>query len=250
MRFNLLDTILFSLMLIFVSCFPYSRLGIELIYQNIIAIGLRLLVLIYYIYIIYRNRIKIFGIANIKNILICVPFLIACFSNLIAYKIDGGQLISPRINTPIFITDIIIVFLTALLEEIVFRLFIHTSLTRVGSIKRILGSAGIFALMHLINIVNVSSVDALVSLLIQVVYTFGLGLMLGFLYEYSHSLTACVVLHFIFNMLNSFLVSYFMTGISEMAMYLTAVVIAAILLIYSCLVYYYHLRGNEKYFRE
>lgn len=250
MRFNLLDTILFSLMLIFVSCFPYSRLGIGLLYQNIIAIGLRLLVLTYYIYIIYRNRIKIFGIANIKNILICIPFLLACFSNLIAYKIDGGQLLSPHINTPIFITEIVVVFLSTVLEEIVFRLFIHTSLTRVGSIKRILGSAGIFALMHLINIVNVSSVDALVSLLIQVVYTFGLGLMLGFLYEYSHSLTACISLHFIFNILNSFIVNYFMNGISERVMYLTAIVIAVILLVYSSLIYYYHLRGNEKYFRD
>lgn len=246
MRFKFIDILLFVLLLIFTSCFPYDKLGLSLLYQNIIAIGLKLLVLIYYIYVIYKNNIKVFGIANLKSILVCLPFLIACFSNLIAFKIDGGQLVSYKIDSSLFAVQIVLVLMSAILEEIVFRFFIHNSFIYVGSIKRIICSAGIFALMHLINIINVSSVDALMSLFIQVVYTFGLGLMLGFLYEYSHSLIACVGLHFLFNLFNSLLLTYFYPNTSELVQYITALVIAAVLIVYSLLINNYLLKKSFK----
>lgn len=237
MRFKFLDILLFVLLLVFVSCFPYDRLGLSYLIEKILAIGFRLCVLAYYLYIIVKNQIKVFGISNRRNIIICIPFLIACFSNMIAFKIDGGTFYKETINFPVFFVEVLLVFISALLEEIVFRLFIHNSLTEVGSIKRILGSAGIFALMHLINVVNVASINDLVALLIQVVYTFGLGLMLGFLYEFSHSLTACVFLHFLFNFFNSLLLRYFYPEVGQLPMYLTAVVIAFVLVCYSLLIY-------------
>lgn len=179
----------------------------------------------------------------------CLPFLLATVSNIIASSIDGGFTMVSL--SPILVgLYSLLIFLIAVSEEIVFRLFIHNSLSNTSSLKRIFGSAGIFALMHLLNLVNVSTVGALVSVLVQTVYTFGLGLLLGFLYEYGHSLTSCVVLHFTFNMLNRVIYNYVLGGYSSnIAFYLTAVVIGVILGVYIFLLYKLYLSKLDRYFR-
>ena len=169
---------------------------------------------------------------------------------MIATTIDGGYPVIAETNTVILSLSIIINLLIAITEEILFRLFIHSSLIAAGSLKRIFASAGIFALAHLLRIVNVASVADLVSVLIQVVYCFGLGLMLGFIIEYSYSLVGCVFLHFSFNLLNMVLFPYISSTSSMMAFYLTAIVIAVALAIYTFLIYWFVLSRNERYFRE
>ena len=250
MKFRLIDILIFALLFVFVAAFPVDLIPIDAIYKLIIQIGLRLLILGYYIYIIIINRINIFRFYNWKRLLLFAPFLLACFSNLIASAIDHGY---PGITT---MSDaylsLLIVFhlLTAIVEEILFRIFIHSSLINVGSLKRILASAGIFALMHLLNIVNISSVDGLITVLIQVAYNFGLGLLLGFIIEYSYSIVGCIFLHFSFNLLNTVIFQYLGCNCSNLTFYLTAVVIAAILAAYTFLIYWFVLSKNERYFRE
>lgn len=250
MKFRLIDILIFALLFIFVAAFPVDLIPIDAIYKLVIQIGLRLLILGYYIYIIVINRINIFRFYNWKRLLLFVPFLLICFSNLIASGIEGGY---PGITT---MSDaylsLLILFhlLTAIVEEILFRLFIHSSLVNVGSLKRIFASAGIFALMHLLNIVNISSVNGLITVLIQVVYNFGLGLLLGFVIEYSYSLLGCIFLHFSFNFFNTILFQYLGCYCSDLAFYLTAVVIAVIIGVYTLLIYLFVLSRNERYFRE
>ena len=250
MRFSFSDLLLFILLFVFVAAFPVDLIPVDLTYQLLIQIGLRLLLLTFYIYLIIKNRMKIFGMASWRNILLCVPFLLAAFSNIIACSIDGsylGMIVSPQIVILLSIHTLLI----AISEEIIFRLFIHNALSRTSSIKRIFGSAGIFALMHLLNLVNVSSVGSLVTVLVQTVYTFGLGLLLGFLYEYGHSLSMCVVLHFVFNMMNSIIYGYVLGGVAgDLAYYLTAVVIAVILGAYVFCLYRFYFDKLDKYFRS
>jgi len=249
MRFKISDLLIFVLLFIFAAAFPVDRFNIADVYKVLIQIGLRLLIIVYYVYIIGKNRIKIFGMANYKNILLCIPFLLACFSNMIASKIDG-TVTGVRMSGDLLAVSIVLCLLIAVTEEIVFRLFIHNSLTNCTPIKRILGSAGIFAAMHLLNLINVSNVDTLVQVLIQVIYDFGLGLLLGFLYEYSHSLTSSVILHFSFNLFNSVLISYFGFESSVICFYLTAVVIAVILIGYTLVVYLLYFKKLGRYFRN
>ena len=243
------DLLIFILLFIFVAAFPVDLIKVDLMYQLLIQIGLRCLLLTFYIYLIIKNKIKIFGVASWRHILMCLPFLLATVSNIIASSIDGGFTMVSLSPTLVGLYSLLI-FLIAVSEEIVFRLFIHNSLSNTSSLKRIFGSAGIFALMHLLNLVNVSTVGALVSVLVQTVYTFGLGLLLGFLYEYGHSLTSCVVLHFTFNMLNRVIYNYVLGGYSSnIAFYLTAVVIGAILGVYVFILYKLYLSKLDRYFR-
>lgn len=249
MRFRFSDLLIFILLFIFVAAFPIDLIKVAPIYQKLILVGLRSLLIAYYVYIIVRNRIKIFGIANLKLLLFAIPLTLACASNLIAYAIDGVNLGSVM-SSEEFVVSLLLSLVTAIGEEIVFRLFIHNSFGNFSSVKRILFSSLIFALMHLINVVNVTTVEALVSILIQVVYTFGLGILLGSMYEYGHSLLVCVIFHFAFNALNKDLIAYLGLASSDLSFYLTAGVIAVILGLYLILLYNLYLKKISNYFRS
>ena len=250
MKFRFSDLLIFGLLFIFVAAFPVDLFHIEETYKLLIQISLRLLILFYYIYICYVHRINIFKFQNLKRLLLFVPFLLASFSNLIAYGLDGCHNIGVTMTSGYLSLFIIYHFLGAIVEEFLFRLFIQSALVKVGSIKRIIYGAAIFALFHLLNMVNISSVDGLVTVLLQVVYSFGLGILLGFVYEYTYSLPACILLHFSYNFFNTVLYKYLGCVTSDFAFYMTAVVIAIVLIAYTFLVYWFVLRRNDRYFRE
>lgn len=250
MRFKRIDIIIFILLFIFVAAFPVDLFHISELYRLLIRIGLRFLILIYYIYICVVNRVNIFKFYNWKRLLLFTPFLLASFSNLIASGIDGGYGGYITMSDGYFSLLIIFHFLGAVVEEFLFRLFIQSSLVGTSSLKRILAAAGIYALMHLLNIVNISTVNGLVTVLIQVLYNFGLGILLGFVYEYSYSLLGCIFLHFSFNFFNTVLFEYLNCSCSPFTFYMTAVVIAVILAVYTYLIYRFVLTKNERYFRQ
>ena len=250
MKFRFSDLLIFALLFIFVAAFPVDLFKIDASYKLLIQISLRLLILFYYFYVCFVNRINIFKFQNLRRALLFIPFLLACFSNLIAFGLDGAQTVGITMTSEYLSLLIIYHFLGAVVEEFLFRLFIQSALVRVGSIKRILYGAAIFALFHFLNMVNISTVDGLVTVLIQVAYNFGLGILLGFIYEYTYSLPICIFLHFAFNFFNTVLYQYMGCVTSNFAFYLTAVVIALVLAIYTFLIYWFVLRRNDRYFRE
>lgn len=249
MRFRLSDLLLFALLFVFVAAFPVDLIPVNNTYQLLVKIGLRALLITYYIYIICKYRIKIFGIANIKNFLLCLPFFVICGSNFVASSIIGG-FSGPSLIAIDLVLSIVYTLMIAVSEEIVFRLFVHNNILVTSSIKRIFASAGIFALMHLLNIVNVRFVGDLVTVLIQTVYTFGLGLLLGVMYEYSHSLVGCMVLHFFFNLCNDTLYQYFGGYTSTLCFYITAAVCGVVVLIYATLITLFYFQKHDQYFRR
>lgn len=250
MKFRVSDILIFCLLFIFAVAFPVDLFQIPSIYKLVIQISIRLLILAYYIYICIINNVNIFTFYNWKRLLLFTPFLLACFSNLIASGLEGG--VSGVITMDNTYLSLLIVyhFVTAIVEEFLFRLFLQSSLVGVGSLKRIFASAGLFALMHLLNIVNISTVDGLIIVITQVIYNFGLGILLGFVYEYSYSLIGSIFLHFTFNFFNTVMFQYLGCQCSDFAFYMTAVVIAVILAIYTFLIYRFVLTKNQRYFRE
>lgn len=250
MRFRFVDLLLFALLFIFINSFPIDLITTDELTRLLIRIGLRVLLLGYDIYVIWRNRINIFKFANYRNVGLFLPFVLICFSNIIAASIAGLNF-GVSVNSVMLPLIIIYYLLGVILEEFLFRFFIQNSLNNVSSVKRIFGSAAIFALFHLINIVNISQVSQLISVLIQVVYAFGLGLLLALIYEYTYSLPVCIIFHFLFNFFNTVMVeNIFHLAIPEAYYYLTAVVIVAIVGIYALLIYLFVLKRNDRYFRK
>lgn len=250
MRFRFLDILLFALLFIFVNSFPIDLFNLEPIYKELIRMGLRIVLLSYDIYLLWKSRINIFKFANYRRALLFIPFLLACFSNLIAAGV-AQQTFHYSGDNSFVVVITINVLLGAILEEFLFRFIIHNSLVGASSIKRIFGGAAIFALFHLLNLVDVSNVNQLYAVLLQVVYTFGLGIMLGFIYEYSYSLPICIGFHFCFNFFNSVLVmNMFGLVIPNNYFIITAVVVAGVIAIYLPLIYFLVLRKNNRYFNE
>ena len=249
MRFRLSDILLFALLFVFVAAFPVDLIPLDLTYQLLVRIGLRLLLLTYYVYIIIKYKIKIFGNTNYRNLLLCIPFFIVCGSNFVASSIVGG-FNGPSLSIIDMVLSTILTLFVAISEEIVFRLFIHNNIMVSSSIKRIFASAGIFALMHLLNIVNVRFIGDLVTVLIQTVYTFGLGILLGVMYEYSYSLVGCMVLHFCFNFFNDTLYTYLGGHTSTLCFYLTAAVCGVAVLTYAVLITLLYFQSHDRYFRQ
>lgn len=250
MKFRFIDLLLFVLLFVFVNAFPVDLLPISALGQLVIRISLRFVLVLYDIYILWRYRINIFKFANYKRVALFLPFLLICFSNLIAAGIAGSQFVLNY--SPVYLSLIIVYYILGVfLEEMLFRLFIQSSLIMASSIKRILASAAIFALFHLLNMVNISSVDALVSVLLQVVYAFGLGLLLAMVFEYTYSLPACIVFHMLFNFFNLILIeNIFVVEIPALVYYLTAIVCGVVAGVYALLIYIFVLRRNDRYFRE
>ena len=249
MRVRFMDLLLFILLFIFVAAFPVNLITSDLNIQLVIRIGLRGLILAYYIYLIIKNRIKVFGIANIKNLLLCIPFMLLGLSNIFA-ALFGGGFVLPNGDWLYLSLFIIYHLLSVIIEEIVFRVFIHNALVNTTSVKRIFASAGIFALVHLLNMVeSITSVEAIISVLEQVLYAFGLGILLGLTYEYSHSLVGCIILHFSFNFFNTILVLILGAYSTVLAYYLSAVIVTILVGIYAALIWIFVFKKPERYYR-
>lgn len=208
MKLSLTDLLIYLLIFIFVVCLPVDLLRLPVEVELTILISLRVTLLAFYIYVILKNKIKIFGNNSIKELLIFLPFFLICFSNVFASLIYGG-FVGPSSNGLVLFLKILLCLFGAILEEILFRLFIQNALVKYRPIGRIILSALIFALCHLINAANARSVDAFVNVLLQTVYTFGFGLIIAFIYEYSHSLIFVTILHFVFNLFNDVLYQFF-----------------------------------------
>ena len=245
MKSQLIDLLIYILLFIFVVSLPVDLLRIELAYELIIRIGLRVILLIFFIYVIWKNKIKVFGNSTFKELLIFLPFFIICFSNIFASLIGGG-FDYVKSSCLVLFLEILLCLVGAVLEEIVFRLFIQTSLVNRSPLSRIILSALIFALCHLINVVNVRSATAFVNVLIQTVYTFGLGLVLGFIFEYSSSLVFVVILHFAFNLFNDVLYGFLGGYTTDLVFILTAVVVAMLVAAYGIVLYIKKYRKMER----
>ena len=244
MKLSRIDILIYLLLFICIISLPVGWLKLPLLYELIILIGVRLLLLGIFIYKICKNKIKVFGNCAIKELLIFLPFFLICFSNIFASLFGGGFLLSETTILILFL-QIFLCLLSAILEEIVFRLFIHNSLDNYSPLKRIIVGAFIFAICHFINVLNVRSINGFINLLLQTLYTFGLGLVLGFIYEYSHSLTFVVILHFVFNLLNDILYRFFGGYTTRLAFILTAVGITVLAAAYGITLYIFKFRKKE-----
>ena len=250
MRFKFSDILLFVLIFIFVNAFPVELLRLSEEWTIGIHAILRALLAGFYIYLLIRNRVNLFKFHNYKNLLYFLPFLLAVGSNFLALAF-GGVTNIPSKSVGWLIAMIFYFIFGVFCEEFVFRFVIHGALVNTTPIKRILASAGIFALMHLLNVVNVRSVDALLTVAIQVVYTFGIGILLGFIYEYTYSLIPCLVFHFLFNLGNTVLWIYFGAACNtELQYYLVNIGVGLILGIYTLCIYLFVLSKQTKYFRQ
>lgn len=176
-----------------------------------------------------------------------LPFWIICSSNLLY----GGMMLNIEfsIDWPIFLASAAELVVSVLLEEILFRLLLLEALLvwlekrKQGNILSLLLCAFCFSLMHLINLLG----NTWDSVLIQLGYTFFLGIVLSFIALYSNRTFLPFLAHASFNFLNSLLFSSVYTlGTMTWQYVVLASLLGIIFLLYLLILYLIRIRKKEK----
>ena len=132
--------------------------------------------------------------------LLFIPFLLLSGSNIFAELINKSE-INNNINYELLIKALSISFITVINEEIVFRGCLLKEIEKSEDrFRTIFVSALIFGLVHLLNINSLGSIP---YVLLQVGYSFYLGLILGLMYLSTRNIIIPIIMHMSFNMVNS-----------------------------------------------
>lgn len=205
---NLLDFLIIVLVYIALSCIPFSLMikdeklsWLILLLQILVQAGL-------FVFIIFFTRFKTEldykdGKINIVNTLLLIPALMVCFSNLTNLLI-AKETIRVIVNLDFFLRILLAIFIVVN-EEIVFRLILINNLEIKNKLLVILISAGVFGVCHITHFLTTFNPADLMIVL----YTFLLGLLLGFTYLFANSIYPCIVIHFLFNLFQDILFPYF-----------------------------------------
>ena len=201
MRRSLGESLLFSALLIAVFMIPGFISDFEPIQQICIKLIVSVLFCAYLFYNLHRQGA--FSKRNQepkwKNLLILSPFLIpVLFLGIVAligiynplYYMYGDGL------TYLFL-QLLSVILTALMEEMFFRMYIFQFLQNKHPVIRILMSAGAYALFEILYILQNTSITAVLMLMLG---SFLLGIVLGAIREYGHCIYFCMAFNFVISL--------------------------------------------------
>lgn len=178
-----------------------------------------------------------------KSLIFFLPFFIIPFSNIIA---------AASIKEASSITDlayltlkIIQTILFAICEELLFRRCLIAGLKNRGpDIMTLLVSSALFALLHLFNALNGENIG---YIFVQLLYTFGIGLILGEMYLYGKTLILPILFHSFFNIFENDLYNalYPSSDYSNVQI-IVSVIFAIFGLAYGIFIYFYFREPTSK----
>lgn len=228
------------IVLVFIVCVSFP---INLITSNDYAIygtqtALRLVSILFTL--IYIDKSKY--LSSMKNktnwwaLLILLPTIIVLPNNFYYLAFEGNLLQNNYEN--IYILRFFLTLSVACSEELIFRKVMFDNIHIKNNLLKILLTAGIFGLMHIIVFLSTFNPFDL----IQIVYTFGIGVILGFIYTYGKNIYVCIIYHFLFNLLNSDLYQMLSTQEIRPSFFIIAVIvgfITGLILLFEYLFYFY-----------
>lgn len=233
-----LDSVLIMILFVGLSTFPTNLITNDPYIYYAIEIGL-MMVMILFIFLFQRRYPDIFPVIrriNYKNIALFTPLLIVPFSNFV-YAWCLNESPYPYFNY-FDILKVIFICLSVFVEELCFRYILIPHINHENKLVVILISASIFALCHLTHFfASFNPYD-----LIIVAYSFGLGIVLGFIFVYTNSIVACIIYHLLFNLLNDFLFANIYPVNNPLWYYIINGIIALLAGVYLLLVYLFKLK--------
>lgn len=203
---NLLTSL--YLLCLYLACqfVPYHKMSDNPIFQSLIKTMFLLVVLTFAVLEIFKNKDCYYRKGKTKSYLLVLPLLLLCFSNIIYGEIFTLSK-NETMNVGLFFMNVFLLLISVIIEEIIFRyflLFFFSSLFEKNNLKSFLSvlcSSLCFSLMHVINFTSGNySGTAL-----QIVYTFFLGLILGYLAISIDNIVLPIIGHACFNLFNMLL---------------------------------------------
>ncbi|MGI6735035.1 MAG: CPBP family intramembrane glutamic endopeptidase [Bacilli bacterium] len=207
-------------------------------------VSLRTIFIIFALFFVKKTALTIIKPLKFeKEHLLLIPLFIVVFSNWIVVLVDKTQVLS-NINTTLMIQGISLDFLSAFAEEVVFRLILISQFLKIkGKFQTILYSSLIFASSHLINI---SSLETIIPVLLQVGYTFFLGIGLAFMYVITQKFIWSFMFHFTFNVINGTVVRALFTAAKPIPFYTINVLVGILAVAYGIWLYKFFKTRGEK----
>lgn len=238
---KLIDLCIIIFAYLFCASFPF---GLFIKGENaewvipLLQIMMQIIFLAFWVFFIPRSNLKVIKIrTNLKNYCAIIPSFLVCGSNFIYAAFKPADF-HPHFSW-IFAIQVILTFLTVANEEYLFRLVLIGNLDPIKKpIAKIFVASGIFGLCHIGGFLSTFNPVELIN----VAYTFGIGLVLGLIYVYGGAPCTCICLHLLFNIVNglvfssAFIVSDFTTYI------LVNLIVACVFGIYLLTIYLLRLR--------
>lgn len=215
---KILDIVFVSLIFLFLVTFPFDLWIKDRFYLYLAQALARIMFIVFLA--LYDHFKKMMGLSFLhfkKTDLLFIPLLLVVFCNFY-YLSERGNGFS-MIPDNIFVIQIFFQISVAISEELLFRSLIQNNLSFKKPLANIAISSAIFALFHLTYFF--SSFNP--ATLIIPIYTFGLGFILGFIYEYSEQNFLYISgYHFLFNLINQVLYVYMLKTDENYLFYVNA----------------------------
>ena len=196
--------LLILIYLLFVSI-PFHMFIKDELVLFILNISMRLLFIPFFFIYVKKEGLASLNTPSFKFVdFKYLPFLFLTFSNFIVVFLSNWVMFE-GVSTLTIIKDLVLSILIAFNEELVFRVVLIKEMSvGLSRIKTILLSSLVFGLTHLLNI---SSLGSIPYVLLQVLYSFGVGLILSLIYTKTYNFVYVFIIHFLFDFLNGDLVS-------------------------------------------
>lgn len=243
---KLIDMLILIFAYLFCSSFPWSLfIQDDLAYWLVpsFQIIMQIVFLIFWIFFLKKSTLVLVKIkANIKNLLFLSPVLLVFASNYLYAAFVPGDF-APNFDWT-FGLKIMLTFGIVVNEEMLFRYVLIGNLDLIKKpIWKIVIGAAVFGLCHISQFLSTFNPADLITIL----YTFGLGLVLCFLYVYCGAPCTCILLHLLFNVVNGVVFD----SLFNVSQYLTFILvncgISAVYAIYIAIIYFVRLRKWEVY---
>ena len=201
----------------------------------IINLIIKIVSIVYILFYIRKENLNKLKCERIDhNTFKLIPLLLLCASNFVVVLFQKSS-INTSIDIFEIITGLILSIGVGIIEELLFRSQVLEEFLQYKSKpKALLYSSLIFSSVHLLNISSLGSVP---SVLIQVGYTFYLGLVVGVIYLASKNIFLPIVFHILFNFLNDILVAELFVMKWDYIFFLVNILLGVVLFGYLLLIF-------------
>lgn len=187
------------LMYLLTVVFPYDLIIQHNLWTPTLRISAFILFLFYYRY--YQRKVGLLlPVQKVKVIALTwmIPLITLTISNIIYLWILNEP--TNPLNPLNLLMTLPVTILVVMSEELLFRgQLIQHYFANETLLKRILFSSLVFAALHLLNLFSGIPIG---QVLLQVVYTWVLGMVLGTAYAFTQHMMVPIMLHFCFNVVN------------------------------------------------
>ena len=208
-----------------IIAFPTYLFTHDMLILRSIELGLRVGYLVFIILFTYFTKLakSYTGSTKLKNVFLLLPIFFVAFINIFYLVVvrQSTYVYNPFNNDIFEILRFISIIITAVEVEILFRFIIQKNLTLSHKIVRILVTAAIYAATHFFVMLYsglgvINPID-----LLEVAFQFGIGVILGFLYEYTNNLVPAIAFNIIYSLSNQLLFKVTLSSNPHWSYYLT-----------------------------